>query len=78
MASESTQTEIQDSHKPPAIGSPAWISISATQVSRAKKFYEEVFGWKFMSNTGTAAEKLAVFGIPGAPTLLVSFLKHVY
>jgi predicted enzyme related to lactoylglutathione lyase len=73
MASESTQTEIQDNHKPPAIGSPAWIGISATQVSRAKKFYEEVFGWKFMSNTGNAPEKLAVFGIPGAPTLLVSF-----
>jgi hypothetical protein len=26
-----------------------------------------------MSNSGNAAEKLAVFGIPGAPTLLVSF-----
>ncbi|KAL1869447.1 hypothetical protein VTK73DRAFT_3092 [Phialemonium thermophilum] len=33
--------------KPPSFGSPCWLSISATDVARAHKFYSTVFDWKF-------------------------------
>ncbi|KAE9378996.1 hypothetical protein N431DRAFT_478101 [Stipitochalara longipes BDJ] len=70
-ASESTQTA-QSIHQPPPISSPAWIRIPATDVPRAQKFYEEVFDWKFHdhSSAGYSVDKLAVFTIPGAPTLM--------
>jgi predicted enzyme related to lactoylglutathione lyase len=73
--SESTSTQTaQSTHQQPAIGSPAWIRIPASNVPRAQKFYQEVFGWKFHdhSKEGYAVNKLAVFTIPGAPTLMVS------
>jgi len=73
--SESTSTQTaQITHQQPAIGSPAWIRIPASNVPRAQKFYQEVFGWKFHdhSKEGYAVNKLAVFTIPGAPTLMVS------
>jgi hypothetical protein len=73
--SESTSTQTaQSTHQQPAIGSPAWIRIPASDVPRAQKFYQEVFGWKFHdhSKEGYAINKLAVFTIPGAPTLMVS------
>ncbi|PMD66544.1 Glyoxalase/Bleomycin resistance protein/Dihydroxybiphenyl dioxygenase, partial [Hyaloscypha bicolor E] len=62
----------QSTHQQPAIGSPAWIRIPASDVPRAQKFYQEVFGWKFHdhSKEGYAVNKLAVFTIPGAPTLM--------
>jgi hypothetical protein len=72
MSSESTQTQTQEIRQTPSLNSPAWIRIPATQVARAQKFYEEVFGWKFMEiQGGYAPDKLAVFTIPGAPTLMV-------
>ena len=66
--------KMASTHQSPAIGSPAWIRIPATDVPRAQKFYEEVFGWKFhdQSSAGYVPSKLAVFSIPGAPTLMVS------
>jgi len=61
--------------QPPAIGVPAWIRIPATDVLRAKQFYKEVFYWEFYdypTDDEAAVEELAVFTIPGAPTLIVS------
>jgi uncharacterized protein len=73
MATEETPTA-QSTHQQPEVGSPAWIRIPATNVPRAQKFYEEVFGWKFFDRSKGAypADKLAVFTIPGTPTLMVS------
>jgi len=37
--------------KPPKFGSPSWIGIPATDVSRAHAFYAAVFDWKFKDET---------------------------
>jgi predicted enzyme related to lactoylglutathione lyase len=41
-------------------------------VPRAQKFYETVFGWKFMDHQdrGYAPDKLSIFRVPGLPTLM--------
>jgi hypothetical protein len=70
--SESTQT-VQSTNQNPPIGTPAWIGIPATNILRAQKFYQEVFDWKFHNHySGQYADRLSVFTIPGAPTLMVS------
>jgi predicted enzyme related to lactoylglutathione lyase len=70
--SESTQT-VQSTNQDPPIGTPAWIGIPATNILRAQKFYQEVFDWKFHNHySGQYADRLSVFTIPGAPTLMVS------
>jgi predicted enzyme related to lactoylglutathione lyase len=68
----STSTNPQEAHQKPPPGAPAWIRIPATSVARAQKFYETVFGWKFMDHQdrGYAPDKLSIFRVPGSPTLM--------
>ncbi|RMZ88327.1 hypothetical protein DV736_g4438, partial [Chaetothyriales sp. CBS 134916] len=35
----------------PPSGTPCWINLFATDVSRAQRFYEDAFGWKFRDLT---------------------------
>ncbi|KAH8648338.1 Glyoxalase/Bleomycin resistance protein/Dihydroxybiphenyl dioxygenase [Tricladium varicosporioides] len=52
---------------PPAINSPAWFRIPASDVARAQAFYAAVFGWHFlMSNPGYPSSKFMAFTIPGS------------
>jgi uncharacterized protein len=53
---------------PPSLGAPCWISIPATDVGRAKRFYEAVFDWTFRAPPDAVAaayppSELAMFSI---------------
>ncbi|KAK3380909.1 hypothetical protein B0H63DRAFT_474573 [Podospora didyma] len=39
--------------KPPKFGSPVWVGLAATEVSRAEEFYSTVFNWKFKPSSST-------------------------
>lgn len=75
MSSESNQA--QETQQKTAPGSPAWIRIPAADVPRAQAFYTAVFGWKFLDHIsrGYAPDKLAVFNIPGAPSVMGGISK---
>jgi predicted enzyme related to lactoylglutathione lyase len=50
---------------PPIYGSPCWIEIPATNVTRAKTFYADVFNWAFKPATQNyPADKIAMFSVP--------------
>ncbi|KAH6665158.1 Glyoxalase/Bleomycin resistance protein/Dihydroxybiphenyl dioxygenase [Halenospora varia] len=52
---------------PPAINSPAWFRIPASDVARAQAFYSTIFGWNFsMPNPAYPSNKFMAFTIPGA------------
>ncbi|KAI1078997.1 Glyoxalase/Bleomycin resistance protein/Dihydroxybiphenyl dioxygenase [Whalleya microplaca] len=40
--------------KPPALGSPIWIEIPATDVARTYNFYKQVFNWPFYGDSQPA------------------------
>ncbi|KAL2105777.1 hypothetical protein VUR80DRAFT_7768 [Thermomyces stellatus] len=42
--------------KPPKFGHPIWMSISATDIDRAHKFYLTVFGWTFKAHAEPASK----------------------
>jgi len=58
-------TEVQSeaaSWVPPPFGSICWVQIPATDVARGKKFYEDVFEFKFKPNPpGYKEEDIAMF-----------------
>jgi predicted enzyme related to lactoylglutathione lyase len=73
-ASESTS--MKQKWSPPSFGTPAWISIPATDVARAKAFYETVFGWEH-HDAGKAEyppDKFAMFLTP-TPILMAGIIK---
>lgn len=35
----------------PPFGHPCWINIFASDVPRARRFYQQAFGWKFRDST---------------------------
>jgi uncharacterized protein len=62
---------------PPAFGTPAWISIPARDVGRAKAFYETVFDWKFRDSPDADAyppSQFAMFLTP-SPILMGGIIK---
>ncbi|KAK2738535.1 hypothetical protein FQN55_000516 [Onygenales sp. PD_40] len=50
--------------KPPAFGSPCWLSIPATNVPRAKSFYETVFNWSWTTVEKYSEDDFAFFKFP--------------
>ncbi|PKS06249.1 hypothetical protein jhhlp_006995 [Lomentospora prolificans] len=42
--------------KPPKFGHPCWVSISATDLPRAHKFYSTVFNWYFKPPRGDKSD----------------------
>ncbi|KAF7509061.1 hypothetical protein GJ744_008456 [Endocarpon pusillum] len=62
MSSEQSAAE---AWSPPVTGTPCWVEIPASDLSRAKKFYAEVFNWKFRSDPKAAEYKdVAMFSFP--------------
>ncbi|KAI9861549.1 MAG: hypothetical protein M1813_005159 [Trichoglossum hirsutum] len=65
MSDTTATTSDASGFTPPLYGSPCWIEIPATEVSRAKKFYADVFNWTFKPATETYPESMiAMFSVP--------------
>ncbi|KAK2809039.1 hypothetical protein FQN50_004092 [Emmonsiellopsis sp. PD_5] len=50
--------------KPPAFGSPCWLNIPATNVPRAKSFYQTVFNWSWHPTEKISEDDYAFFKFP--------------
>jgi uncharacterized protein len=62
---------------PPSLGTPCWLAIPANDVSRAKVFYQTVFGWKFSTSPDPAYtdDNFAFFTTP-TPILMGAIVKR--
>jgi uncharacterized protein len=61
----------------PSINAPAWFSIPAKDVNRAKAFYEKVFDWNFRDSPDPVAyppSNFAMFTTP-APSIKGGIIK---
>jgi uncharacterized protein len=77
MSSDSSDAQPdQPAWTPPSLGTPCWVSIPANDVSRAKAFYQTVFGWKFRASPDPAytENNFAFFTTP-TPILMGAIVK---